>query len=218
MRLLFSVNNFGFLRNFEPALRAMAARGHVLHLLAERRDQVGGMRTIENLVRDYPERITYGFATGRKEELWTPLATQVRLCLDYWRYLDPLYDDSPSLRARAAQLAPRLASTIPGVQSRSVRRLLQRLFTTIERAMPPGAAVEGVLRAQNPDLLLLTPLLYFGSQQVEYVRAAKAAGIPSVLGVGSWDHLTTKGLIHEVPDRIVVWNEFQRREAIELHG
>jgi len=38
MRVLFSVNNFGFLRNFEPALRELAARGHDIHLLAERKD------------------------------------------------------------------------------------------------------------------------------------------------------------------------------------
>jgi hypothetical protein len=43
-------------------------------------------------------------------------------------------------------------------------------------------------------------------------------GVPTVLGVGSWDHLTTKGLIHEVPDRVLVWNEAQKREAIDLHG
>jgi len=51
MRLLFSVNNFGFLRNFEPALRLLAAHGHDLHLVAERKDSVGGMKTIENLQR-----------------------------------------------------------------------------------------------------------------------------------------------------------------------
>jgi hypothetical protein len=218
MRLLFSVNHPGFLRNFEPALRELAARGHDIHLLAERHDNWGGTRTIDNLVREHPERVTFSYGKSRKEERWPPLATQVRLCLDYWRYLDPLYDESPTLRGRAAQLAPRLASRIPGVRSRGVRRLLQRLFTAIERAMPPGATVEGVLRDANPDLLLVTPLLYFGSQQVEYVRAAKAMGIPTVLGVGSWDHLTTKGLIHEIPDRIVVWNDFQRKEATELHG
>ena len=39
-----------------------------------------------------------------------------------------------------------------------------------------------------------------------------------MLGVGSWDHLTTKGLIHEVPGRVLVWNELQKREAIELHN
>jgi hypothetical protein len=71
---------------------------------------------------------------------------------------------------------------------------------------------------ERPDLLMLTPLLYFGSQQADYVRAARARGIPSVLCVGSWDHLTTKGLIHEVPDRVVVWNEAQREEAERFHG
>ena len=82
--------------------------------------------------------------------------------------------------------------------------------------MPPGDTATLVLDQHRPDLLLMTPLLYFGSQQVEYVRAAKAAGIPCVLGVGSWDHLTTKGRIHERPHRVVVWNEFQRAEAAEL--
>jgi hypothetical protein len=221
MRLLFSVNNFGFLRNFEPALRLLAARGHDLHLLAERRDTVGGMRTIENLERACPGRITWSYAPSRKQDVWQPLAQYVRLCLDYWRYLDTRYDRALSLRARAARQAPPFASALPAVPllgSRVAMRLWTRAFHAIERALPPGEVVEGLLREQRPDLVLLTPLLYFGSQQVEYVRAARAAGIRTVLGVGSWDHLTTKGLIHEVPDRVVVWNEMQRGEAAELHG
>jgi hypothetical protein len=221
VRVLFSVNNFGFLRNFEPALRLLAARGHQLHLVAERKDSVGGMKTIENLQSAHPDRITWSYAPGRKDAIWGPLAVQVRLCLDYWRYLDPRYDGSPSLRARAARQAPPLASRLPGwplVGSRPAMRAWQALFRAIERAMPPGDAVERFLRDARPDLLLLTPLLYFGSQQVEYVRAARRMGIRTVLGVGSWDHLTTKGCIHETPDRVVVWNEMQRREAGELHG
>ena len=221
MRLLFSVNNFGFLRNFEPALRLLAARGHHLHLVAERKDSVGGMRTIENLTREHPDRVTFGYAPSRKDEFWQPLAVQLRLTLDYWRYLDPRYDHSPSLRARAARQAPPLAVRLaswPLFGSAAAMRLWRRLGHALERALPPGATAERFLREQRPDLLLLTPLLYFGSQQVEYVRAARALGIRTVLGVGSWDHLTTKGLIHEVPDRIVVWNEMQRTEAAELHG
>ena len=221
MRLLFSVNNFGFLRNFEPALRLLAARGHDLHLLADRKDSVGGIRTVENLQRDYPGRVTCAYAPGRKDDRWQPLAVQVRLCLDYWRYLDARYDRSPSLRARAAAQAPAFASRLPRwpvIGSRMAMRGWRALFRGIERAMPVPAAIERVLREQQPDLLLLTPLLYFGSQQVEFVRAARALGLRTVLGVGSWDHLTTKGLIHEPPDRVVVWNEFQRQEAAELHG
>jgi hypothetical protein len=33
----------------------------------------------------------------------------------------------------------------------------------------------------------------------------------------SWDNLTSKGLMRIAPDRVLVWNEQQRREAIELH-
>jgi hypothetical protein len=221
MRILFSVNNFGFLRNFEPALRLLAARGHHLHLVAERKDSVGGTRTIEHLERDYPDRVTYAYAPSRKDAPWQALAMYVRLCLDYWRYLDRRYERSPSLRERAAQQAPPFASRLPRwpiVGSRPAMRGWRALFGAIERAVPVPDPTLRWVREQRPDLLLLTPLLYFGSQQVEYVRAARALGIRSVLGVGSWDHLTTKGLIHELPDRVVVWNEFQKQEAAELHG
>ena len=221
MRILFSVNNFGFLRNFEPAIRELAARGHDIHLLAERRDTVGGTRTIDNLIRLHPDRIAFSYAPSRKDDSWQALAVQVRLCLDYWRYLDARYDESPSLRARAARQAPSFASRLPRIPilgSPLAMRAWDRLFRAIERTMPPGETATRVLAEHRPDLLLMTPLLYFGSQQVEYVRAAKAAGIPCVLGVGSWDHLTTKGRIHEHPHRVVVWNEFQRAEAGELHG
>jgi hypothetical protein len=36
--------------------------------------------------------------------------------------------------------------------------------------------------------------------------------------VASWDNLTNKGLLKFVPERVFVWNEVQRREAVELHG
>ncbi|MGE0592547.1 MAG: hypothetical protein AB7G23_10100 [Vicinamibacterales bacterium] len=221
MRLLFSVNNFGFLRNFEPALRLLAARGHQLHLVAERKDSVGGMRTIENLVAEHPDRITHGFAPKRKDDPWQAFAVQTRLCLDYWRYLEPRYDQAPSLRARAARQAPPLAAALPSwplVGTRAGMRAVSALLDRAERLVPPGDTVERFLRDQRPDLILLTPLIYFGSTQVEYVRAARALGLRTVLGVGSWDHLTTKGLIHEMPDRVLVWNEMQKREAAELHG
>ena len=145
MRVLFSVNNFGFLRNFEPALRELAARGHDIHLLAERKDSVGGTRTIDNLVAAHPDRITFSYAPGRKEDFWQALAIQVRLCLDYWRYLDARYDESPSLRARAARQAPAFASRLPRmpiVGSRLAMGAWDRLFRAIERTMPPGETAD----------------------------------------------------------------------------
>ena len=216
MKILFSVGSFGFLRNFDPALRLLAQHGHEIHLVADRKDSVGGTRTLDLLTLDYPSRIRHSYMPSRKDSLWQPLATQLRLSLDYWRYLDPLYDQSPSLRARAKSQAPQLASAL--ARSGAGLGLLRGVVRRLEHALPPGDRVEAFLKAESPDVLLLTPLLYFGSPQVEYVRAARRLGIRTVLGVGSWDHLTTKGLIHEIPDRLFVWNEAQRVEATELHG
>lgn len=221
MKILFSLGSFGFLRNFEPAVRLLARHGHDIHLVAERKDNVGGIKTLELLERDYPERIRHSYAPSQKGARWLPLATQLRLTLDYWRYLDPRYDDSPSLRARGASQAPGIASSLasaPLLGSRGGLALMRRLVRLLEGCVPSDGAAAAFLRKEQPDLLLVTPLLYFGSQQVEVVRAARALGIPTVLGVGSWDHLTTKGLIHEPPDRVIVWNDAQRIEAGELHG
>ena len=66
--------------------------------------------------------------------------------------------------------------------------------------------------------MLVTPLIELGSDQVEYIKAARALGIPCGLCVHSWDNLTNKGLIHAVPERVFVWNEAQRKEAVDLHA
>jgi hypothetical protein len=49
------------------------------------------------------------------------------------------------------------------------------------------------------------------------VKAARALRVPVVVGVASWDHLTSKGLLRVVPDVLTVWNEAQRREAETIH-
>jgi hypothetical protein len=154
VKILFSLGNFGFLRNFEPALRLLAERGHEIHLVADRKDSVGGTKTLDLLRRDYPDRIRHSYAPSRKESFWLPLATQLRLTLDCWRYLDPRYDHSPSLRARGASQAPRLASSLarwPVLGSAAGLAMMRRAVRSFERAIPHGDTVETWLREQNPD-------------------------------------------------------------------
>ena len=221
MKILFVTSHFGFLRNFEFAIRALARRGHSFTLVADRRDSLGGTKTIDNIRADFPDAITVADAPKTRDAAWQPLGSALRLTLDYWRYLHPRYARSPKLRARAASQAPSLASRwarLPLLGGSGPLRLAARGVRAAERAMPISPEVMRFLESERPDLLLVTPLLYFGSQQGDYVRAAKRLGIRSVLCVGSWDHLTTKGLIHATPDRVIVWNEIQRQEAAELHG
>lgn len=221
MKILFATSHFGFLRNFEFAIRALAARGHEFRLVADRRDNLGGTRTIENISADFPGAVSVAPGPKIKDTTWQPLGSALRLTLDYWRYLHPRYAASPKLTARAAAQAPALASTLartPLLGSRAGLQAMTRLVRRLERTLPIAPEVLSFLERERPDLLLVTPLLYFGSHQGDYVRAARRLGIRSVLCVGSWDHLTTKGLIHVIPDRVVVWNETQRGEAGEIHG
>jgi hypothetical protein len=220
MRILFSTSSFGFLRNFQSTVRLLAERGHQIDLLAERSDTVDGQKIADALLAEYPHAITVGILPSTRHRLWYALGTGVRASLDYWRYLDGRWADSPKLRQRAASLAPPFARAIvrlPLLGSPPVLTTLAWLFRRIDRVLPPPAEVVLTFERVRPDLLLLTPLLYFRSHQVDHVRCARQLGIKSVVGIGSWDHLTTKGLIHEVPDRVLVWNEAQKQEAVELH-
>ena len=220
MKILFCVTNFGFLRNFQSTIGMLAERGHRIHLVADRTDSTGGMRMVEALIAAHPA-ITYEVSPPVKRGLWFAFSSLTRLTLDYWRYLEPRFASAVQLRARAEQYVPavsRWLGTWPVLRSAPCRRLLTALLKRAERVIPIRPEVMALVKREAPDLVLLTPLLYFGSRQVEHVRAARVLGIPTLLGVGSWDHLTTKGRIHELPDYVAVWNEFQRDEARELHG
>jgi hypothetical protein len=224
MRILFAITHLGFLRNFESTLALLAERGHTVHLVTDRGSQGGvvdGMPIIERLQAAFPQAFTVETIRASKNDRWYRVSTGVREGLNYLRYLSPAFADAPKLRDRGRQQAPTplvWLSELPGVRSRTGINALTHVLRRVERAIPYRREVGAAFDRLKPDVLLVTPLLYFGSRQVDYVRAARARGIPSLLSVGSWDHLTTKGIIHELPDRIVVWNELQRTEAVELHG
>ncbi len=202
-------------------MRELAQRGHAIHLLADRRDTLGGMTTVERLTTDFPSVFTFGYSPSPKGSRWHSLSLSLRLALDYWRYLDPRYDAAPALRARAARQAPHIAVHLGKwwpLRSRGRLVGLASLTRFLERSVPVSATAEAIISEHRPDVMMLTPLLYFGSQQVDYVRAGQRQGVPSILCVGSWDHLTTKGAVHEVPDLVTVWNDAQRTEAYQFHG
>jgi hypothetical protein len=220
MRILLVVRHFTYARNFESVLRQLAGDGHQVHVAAERDESFGGREMLDRLAAEYPS-ITVGETPGRSD-VWADVLTRIRRTLDYLRYLDPAYDTAPKLRARAGERVPRLllrVAHLPGLRSSGGRRRLARLLTALEQGVPDDPAFEAFLSAWRPDAVLLTPLLGVeASAQLDVLRAAMRLGIPTGLCVWSWDHLSSKALIRTVPDRVFVWNDVQRREAVELHG
>src|SRR5688500_5808863 len=87
----------------------------------------------------------------------------------------------------------------------------------VERTIPVCGPLVEFLRAQAVDVLLVSPLVAAASEQVDWIRAARACGIRTAVCVASWDNLTNKGLLRVEPDLVLVWNEAQRREARDFH-
>ena len=66
--------------------------------------------------------------------------------------------------------------------------------------------------------MLATPLVEYASNQVDYLKSARGLGIATGACIASWDNLTNKGMLRFTPDRVLIWNEVQRRELEELQG
>lgn len=220
MRIQFLLRHAGCLRMLDSTLRTLATNGHEVHLIYNLEGDRVGHDLTELLVKDCP-RITYEFAPA----LSGPYSLIGRQCvnaIDWLRYKDPRYAQSPRLAQRAEGRVRK--------GGRLVKRSLDALVTLIGwqksiclfqwvlPAIPRDAKVLEFLKARPCDVMVVTPLVDFGSEQAEFLLAAKALGRRTMLLVHSWDNLTNKGLIRVIPDRVLVWNEAQKNEAIEMHG
>lgn len=96
--------------------------------------------------------------------------------------------------------------------------LAQRTLRVIESGIASDPACRDWLSVQNADAVIACPYILPYSHEVEYVKAAKALGIPTFVVVQSWDNLTTKGTFPIFPDRIFLWNEALKQEAVSLHS
>ena len=245
-RVLFVMLHPGYVRYFESGIRALADAGHAVHVAFEvTREKLNESEVATRLatltplvtcgpapdrtesVRDFLARgdrtATRGGQPERRvdaETAWSSLATTVRLMEDYLRFFDPAFASAAALRARAEKRLPRLYRPIVRAAAHvgsGARGALAFVLGLAERMIPTSPSIDAFLSQQSPDLLLVTPLVELGSQQVDYVKSARRLGVRSALTVASWDNLTSKGLIRVLPDHVIVWNEAQRAEAAALH-
>jgi hypothetical protein len=245
-RVLFVMLHPGYVRYFESGIRALAGAGHAVHVAFEiSRDKLNESDVAARLAALTP-LVTCGPAPDRTESVrdflargdrtatrsgqprrrltteaaWSSLATTVRLMEDYLRFFEPAFAAATALKARAEKRLPRFYRPFVRAAARAgagSRRALASLLELSERVIPTSPAIDAFIQRQAPDLMLVTPLVELGSQQVDYVKSARRLGVRSALSVASWDNLTSKGLIRVQPDHVIVWNDAQRAEAATLH-
>jgi hypothetical protein len=222
MRILFVLNRMAHVRHFDRAVRLLADRGHDV-CLASQDDEVD----VRGVVAGHA-RVTTVAAPRNRADDWVAAATALRRARDYIRYLHPRYRSAALLRARAFEKLVSSVSDRSDELGRDWSELLLRmpkpeqkridaLLARVETAIPEDPAIRTFLLDRRPDALVLSPMVGIGFSQADFVKSARALGVPTAMLVFSWDNLSNKGLIHEVPDRVLVWNETQKVEAVKLH-
>lgn len=223
MKFLLLMRNLMYLRNYEVLVRELAERGHhVVIGYEDARDKAPPeiKEAADRLAADWRGSVELRGVPGRADA-WSGLAHQARVLRDYTRYQHPRYQAATRCAERAGSLLHPSLRRLAFPDGRAPEDRAEKIATwshRVEAALPEDKAIGRIVDEIRPDLLLVTPLIDFASTQTDYLKAASRRGIPTALGVASWDNLTNKGLVPVLPDRVFVWNADQAKEAQELHG
>ena len=220
MKVLFCALHFGYFRNFESVIAALAEQGHAVHLAADEADALGGQALVERLAARYPQQVTFGYAPPLDGQPWFRLARKLRMGADFIRYHDDAFTTFRKARLNLTNQVPRLVRRLTesgAGRSAAARRVIGRALRAAEASLPISDASCTFIEAQDPDVVLFASVSVWRAPQFDHLRAARALGRRTGICVFSWDHLSSKAFLRIVPDRLFVWNDTQRREAVEWH-
>jgi hypothetical protein len=234
LRILLALKHAGYVGVYASLVRELAARGHSVHVVCLGTDG-DGHGTLDRLCA-HPRVSSAPAAHRGVLDGWSSAAWLVRALGDLGRYSDPRFAEASALRDRMAAKVQSHLSSAAGfdpltrrlarrrarqLHARTSRELAERAIRTssrLEATIGPSRRVTASLRAEAPDVVLVSPLIDLASPLLEYLKAARRLRIPTGICVASWDNLTGKGLLRFAPDRVFVWNDIQRGELAEMHG
>lgn len=216
MKILFVINNVYFFRYLDGVVRSLRTKGHDVVVAANftRLSEGYTDRALQNCVKE---------SGCQTEPIILPqgnsmLGAVLRDIIGYANYFRPGHP-SPTWAARWKRFLPPIAQSIIKfpLTNRLLRsHVLRNLLRNIERKLVPDSRVVRKLENDPPDVLVACPFIWTLSADADYVKAAARMNIPTVVAVGSWDHLAGKGLFPLIPDVTLVWNEEMALEGIGI--
>lgn len=225
MRIGVFHNTAYYLRYYATALTELSDRGHELVLAhPDRVAEVHVPRPLRNR-----NGVSTALYPKKREDGLEPSVRFLRAARDFARYQTPELRSAHANRRRSFE---RLLRAVVG-KARSLAfegdvpdlaygvddwTTLDGLFRDLEGLVPPDERLCGFLRDQQLDVVVSFSRINIAARENEVIKAARSLGLPTGVVVYSWDNLSSKGLIHERPDRVFVWNQVQADEAERLHG
>jgi hypothetical protein len=217
VKVLFSALSASSLRNFDGVIAMLGERGHTVHLVLHSGGRPEGSSDLLEGLRRVPG-LTLEERNDRADGGLLGFASGIRASGDLLHFHDPRF--TPTYRERSIRRAPRVMQRLAAtrlIRSARLRAALGAVLGQVERFLPTSRPLCRYVEQIAPDVALFTPYIGLRTAQPDFLRAARAVGVPTGVCVASWDNLTSKALMRPVPDRVFLWNEIQRQEAEELH-
>ena len=213
MKILFVIRSPQIFHYYESIIAAFEKRGHIVTLLFDK-----GWTSAGHIAE-----VTHAFRWAvPRSGWWRRILFASRELLSYRRYL--LVKDQSNFYAERwlKYVSPKMRffiKHVPGMHGLIKTNVLGAILRFIEHCVPPDSSILEDIRRWAPDAVVCSPVNFRqSSADLEYMKAAKALGIPTAVPVISWDNLTTKGIFHVIPDVVLVWNKEQQEEAWTHHG
>lgn len=219
MKVMLVLTTFAYLRYFESMVSELAKAGHEIVILTRIRHS---MREI-GLMDKLDPYISQGKVRIIEENLLLRIQNRIafRNLAGYANYFRPGH---PSYGIRDRLLTSNtISSAIKFLfNTRPVFGLLKHKwvrdqFKFIESKIPPISAVKDLLTQLEPDVVIAAGFILLDCWDVEYIKAAKAMRIPTIVPILSWDNLLIKGTFTMTPDMVLVWNKGLAEEAMLVH-
>lgn len=160
---------------------------------------------------------------SRPFELWDTLVLKVHVLLLSLRCDTARIMIGPTVsRSRSARWARAALAAL----GRAGQDALLGLTRALTLRIAPELYAEAFAR-HRPDLVVGTRVITMSGPRTHsmpryldrhLLMSAARRRIPTMVLVSSWDNLTTSGFFPVAVDRITVWNEIMRRQAVEVHG
>ncbi len=218
MRILFTMAHTGYVRHFSAVVKELCRRGHSVEMLFPPKLQKNKYDGALQDCLQHAEGLTAGWLRPRRD-VWHWILRSIRETINYAWYLRHNRASPCAVRRqlRSLPLLARAAVGVPGVRGVLSTDKAFQFLRRVEPRTPPDRAITRLLSEKKPDVVFASPFILRDSEELEYVKAANALNIPTIVAVASWDNLTTKGTFQLLPKVTLVWNEALAREVVELH-
>lgn len=218
LRVVFAVRSYRHLPQFRKAIESFESEGHRVFVLLYQSLTEESLEEV-HAIEGKHDRVSYEWMMPSKRGgTWV---FHSRELLSYRRHLMSGAQERFYAQRWKKYIHPILQKLFEWKIARFFLRLPPAgwALKMIERFTPPQSDVTAHLMRLNPDVFLASPVnLRYSSMELEYLKAAKALGIPTAIPMASWDNITTKGMYHVWPDRFLAWNEVQANELKIHHG